>query len=151
MKPLLRSLAVLAATASFALAGSEGWLTDWEAAKAKSKAENKPILINVTGSDWCGACMQLEKDVFSTAAFKDFAAGKVILMEADLPEKTKLPDALRKQNEALEAKYVVEGFPTVLLLDAEGKKLSADMGDYEGDAAGFLKILKEALAKVPAK
>lgn len=151
MKTLIRSLVVLAASASIALAGSEGWLTDWEAAKAKSKAENKPILINVTGSDWCGACIQLEKDVFSTAAFKDFAAGKVILMLADLPEKTKLPDALRKQNEALEEEYATEGFPTVLLLDAEGKKLSADMGDYEGDAAGFLKILKEALAKVPAK
>ena len=100
MKTLLRTFAVLAATASFAF-GSEGWMTDWEAAKAKSKAENKPILINLTGSDWCGWCIKLEKNVFSTKEFKEFAAKNVILMEADFPKKKEQPAELKKQNAAL--------------------------------------------------
>ncbi|RYD61526.1 MAG: thioredoxin family protein, partial [Verrucomicrobiaceae bacterium] len=120
MKTLLRSLAVLAATASFAF-GSEGWMTNWEEAKAKAKAENKPILINLTGSDWCGWCIKVEKEVFSSKEFQEYAAANVILMEADFPKKKELPADLKKQNEALKKQYLAGGYPTVWLLDAEGK------------------------------
>ena len=87
MKSLLRTIAVFVATTSFAFA-SEGWGTDWEAAKAKAKTENKPILINLTGSDWCGWCIKIEKEVFSSKEFKEFAAKHLILMEADFPKKS---------------------------------------------------------------
>ncbi len=150
MKTLLRTFAILAATASFAF-GSEGWMTDWEAAKAKSKAENKPILINLTGSDWCGWCIKLEKNVFSTKEFKEFAAKNVILMEADFPKKKEQPAEVKKQNAALEKTYLMGGYPTVLLLDAEGKKLSEDLGELEGGTEGYIKKLTELIAKTKVK
>jgi protein disulfide-isomerase len=147
MKFLFKSLAILSASTSLALAGGEGWLTDWEAAKAKAKAENKPILINLTGSDWCGWCIKIEKEVFSQKAFKDFAAANLILMEADFPKKKEQPAELKKQNAALEKQYLASGFPTVYLLDSEGKKLSEDIGELKGGTDAYLAKLKELLAK----
>jgi protein disulfide-isomerase len=146
MKTILRTLAVLVATASISL-GSEGWLTDWEAAKAKSKAENKPILINLTGSDWCGWCIKIEKEIFSQKAFKEFAAANLILMEADFPKKKEQPPELKKQNAALEKEYLAGGYPTVYLLDAEGKKLSEDLGTLKGGTDAYIAKLKELIAK----
>lgn len=147
MKFLFKSLAILSASTTLALAGGEGWLTDWEAAKAKSKAENKPILINLTGSDWCGWCIKIEKEVFSQKAFKDFAAANLILMEADFPKKKEQPAELKKQNAALEKQYLAGGFPTVYLLDSEGKKLSEDIGELKGGTDAYIAKLKELLAK----
>lgn len=147
MKFLLKSLAILFVSTSVALAAGEGWLTDWEAAKAKSRAENKPILINLTGSDWCGWCIKIEKEVFSQKAFKDFAAANLILMEADFPKKKEQAAGLKKQNAALEKQYLAGGFPTVYLLDSEGKKLSEDIGELKGGTDAYLAKLKELLAK----
>jgi protein disulfide-isomerase len=152
MKMLLCSFALAAVSlSSFALAGSEGWMTDWEAAKAKAKAENKPILINITGSDWCGWCIKLEKTVFQKAAFREFAAKNVILMEVDLPKKKELTPELKKQNEALKDQYLMGGFPTVLLLDAEGKKISGDLGELEGGPDAYVKTIGELIEKAKAK
>lgn len=146
MTSTFRTLMVWAATASFCFA-TEGWMTDWEAAKAKSKAENKPILINLTGTDWCGWCIKLEKEVFSQKAFKEFAAQNLILMEADFPKKKELPAALKKQNAALEKEYLQGGYPTIFLLDAEGKKLSEDLGEIKGGPEAYIEKLKELIAK----
>ena len=75
------------------------WLTDWEAAKAQAQRSNKPILINFTGSDWCGWCIRLKQEVFSQDAFKNWAAQKVVLFEADFPRKKALPPNLQAQNQ----------------------------------------------------
>jgi protein disulfide-isomerase len=147
MKTIIRSLALVIVSASMALA-SEGWLTDWEAAKAKSKAEKKPILLNLTGSDWCGWCIKLEKEVLSQKAFKDFAAENLILMEADFPKKKELPADLKKQNEALKKQYLNGGYPTMYLVDAEGKKLSEDLGEIKGGTEAYIAKLKELIAKL---
>ena len=147
MKTTLRSLALLCISATLALAGGENWETNWEAAKAKSKAENKPILINLTGSDWCGWCIKIEKEVFSQKEFKDFAAENLILMEADFPKKKQLPAELKKQNAALEKEYLNKGYPTVYLLDSEGKKLSDDIGELKGGTEAYITKLKELIAK----
>ncbi len=146
MKTIFRALAVVLVSSSMALA-AEGWLTDWEAAKAKAKAENKPILLNLVGSDWCGWCIKLEKEVLSQKAFKDFAAENLILMEADFPRKKELPAELKKQNEALKKQYLQGGYPTMFLVDAEGKKLSEDLGELKGGVDGYIAKLKELLAK----
>lgn len=150
MKTLLRSLAVLAATASFAF-GSEGWMHNWEEAKAKAKAENKPILINLTGSDWCAWCIKIEKEVFSSKEFQEYAAANVVLMEADFPKKKELPADLKKQNEALKKQYLAGGYPTVWLLDAEGNKLSEDLGELKGGTQAYIGKLTELIAKTKAK
>lgn len=147
MKTLLRSALLLAASTVFALAAPEGWLTDWEAAKAKSKAENKPILLNLVGSDWCGWCKKLEKEVINQQAFKDFAAKHLILVEADFPKNQTQEPALKKQNAALAKKYLNEGYPTMYLLDAEGNKLSEDLGELDGGVDAYIAKLKELVAK----
>lgn len=147
MKNFLAPLVVLVASASFSLAANEGWLTDWEAAKAKAKAENKQILINLTGSDWCTWCIKLEKEVFAHKDFKAFAEKNLILMEADYPRKKEVPADLKKQNEALKKEYLAGGYPTVYLLDAEGKKLSEDLGELEGGVPAYIEKLTELIEK----
>jgi protein disulfide-isomerase len=146
MKPLiLKSIAVLAATCSLALAG-DGWGEDFEAAKAAAAKDTKPILVDFTGSDWCGWCIKLDKEVFSKKEFKDYAKDNLILLSLDFPHEKKQSSKLKKQNEALSKKFGVEGFPTVLLLDAEGKKI-AETGYQEGGAAKYVEHLKGLLAK----
>ena len=59
------------------------WLTDFDAARARSRAENKSLLIDFTGSDWCPPCMRLRKEVFSKPEFTDYAAKNLVLLEVD--------------------------------------------------------------------
>jgi thioredoxin-related protein len=117
MKTILRSIIALALTTPFTFA--DGWMTDWEAAKAKAKAENKPILINFTGTDWY-----------------------LVLMEVDFPKKKEQSAELKKQNKALDKEFAIEGYPTVYLLDAEGKKISDEIGYREGGPDAYTKHLQ---------
>ena len=124
--------------------GAEGWLTDFEAAKKLAGEKNLPILADFSGSDWCGWCIKLDKEVFSQKAFKDYAAGNVVLFLADFPSKKKQDDKVKKQNKKLSAEYKVKGFPTVLLLDSKGKVL-AQTGYRRGGAEGYVAHLKGIL------
>ena len=145
-KSISRVATIMVATASLGLASD--WGTDWEAAKAESKKTGKPILINLTGSDWCGWCIKIEKNVFSKDVFKDFAKKNLVLMEADFPRKKELSKDLAKQNDKLRVKYLNEGYPTVWLLDAEGNKLSEDLGTFGQDPEKWVKMLEKKLSKI---
>jgi protein disulfide-isomerase len=140
-----RCMLILVASAGVAIAAADGWTTDWEAAKLRSKAENKPVFLYLTGSDWCGWCKKLEKEVISQKAFMDFAKEHFVLMEADFPRKKEQPADLKKQNAALEKKYLAGGYPTIWLLDSEGNKLSGDLGELEGGVDGYITKLKQLL------
>src|SRR5690606_17786206 len=107
-------------------------LTDFEAAKATAKKEGKVILADFTGSDWCGWCIKLKEEVFDTPEFKEWAAEKVVLLELDFPRKTELAAELKAQNQGLAKQYGIEGYPTILFLDADGREL----GRYGYDAGG---------------
>jgi thioredoxin-related protein len=109
--------------------GSE-WQTDYEQALAAAKAGNKCVLLDFTGSDWCGPCIQMNKVVFSKTAFLTYAEKNLILVEVDYPQHKKLPEKVTKQNERLMHEYGIDnsGFPTVILLNPEGKIL----GQLEG-------------------
>ncbi len=109
-------------------ANAAEWMTDFEAAKAKAKAENKTVLVDFTGSDWCHFCIVLRRRVLDTPAFEAWGADKFVYLEVDLPRRTRLPEALLKQNNALVKQYRVGGFPTVLVLDAEGHALGGFTG-----------------------
>jgi thioredoxin-related protein len=148
MKSLFRTLAVLALTTGLALA--EGWGDNWDTARAESKKTGKPILINLTGSDWCGWCIKLEKKVFSTRTFKHYAKENLILMEADFPRKKEQPAAVKEQNEKLRKEYLAGGYPTVWLLDHEGNKLSKDLGEFGDDPDKWVAKLKELVAAAKA-
>ena len=141
MKTFL-SLMMVVALNSVAFAAKEGWLDDLEKAKAQAKAENKKILLDFTGSDWCGWCIKLDKEVFSQQEWKDYAAKHLVLVEVDFPRRTQLPEATKKQNEALAKKYNIEGFPTVVILTASGTK-KGELGYVEGGPKAFLKELKK--------
>jgi thioredoxin-related protein len=119
---MLRLIAALA-LASALCAADPNWETGWTETSAAAKIAEKPILADFTGSDWCGWCVRLKKEVFDTPEFKAWADKRVVLLEVDFPNGKKLPDELAKENEALMNKYGIQGFPTIVFLDAEGKEL----------------------------
>lgn len=147
MKHFLTTAAALVAFSTASMAAESGWLTDYEAAKKQAAEQNKPILINFTGTDWCGWCIKIEKEIFSKDEFKAYAKENLILMEVDFPEKKKQSDEVKAQNKKLDEEFKIEGYPTIFLLDAEGKKLSEDIGYREGGAKAYVDHLKELLAK----
>jgi protein disulfide-isomerase len=147
MKRFLITVASLVAFSAASMAAESGWLTDYEAAKKQAKEQNKPILINFTGTDWCGWCIRIEKEVFSKDEFKAYAKENLVLMEVDFPEKKKQTDEVKAQNKKLDKEFKIEGYPTIFLIDAEGEKLSEDIGYREGGAQAYVDHLEELLAK----
>ncbi len=147
MKHFLITIASLVAFSAASMAAESGWLTDYQAAKKQAKEENKPILINFTGTDWCGWCIKIEKEIFSKEEFKTYAKENLILMEVDFPEKKKQNDEVKAQNKKLDKEFKIEGYPTIFLIDAEGKKLSEDIGYREGGPQAYVDHLKELLGK----
>ena len=128
-------------------AGSDDWHTDFKAAQELAKKEGKPILMNFSGSDWCGWCIRLDNEVFSSSVFKDFAKDNLVLLELDFPRKTPQSEEIKAQNKQLAEKYSVRGFPTVLMIDAEGK-IILQTGYRRGGSALYVEHLKEALPKI---
>lgn len=113
--------------------GSE-WQTDYGQALAIAKAARKCVLLDFTGSDWCGPCIQMKKVVFSKTAFLSYAKQNLVLVEVDYPRRKALPEEVTKQNERLMHQYDIEksGFPTVILLNPDGKILGQLEG-YSGE------------------
>lgn len=120
------------------------WHTDFAKAQKLAKDSGKPILMNFSGSDWCYWCIKLDKEVFHEKAFKEYAAENVVLVLVDTPSKVKQPAELKKQNDALKAKYSIRGFPTVILLDSEGEKV-AQTGYQDGGAKKYVEHIKSLL------
>jgi len=126
------------------LLAAEGWLTDFEAAKKQAAEKNLPILVDFSGSDWCGWCIKLDNEVFSQDEFKDYAEENLVLFLADFPRSKPQPEDIQKQNKALSQKYGVRGFPTVLLLNAGGEVLGRT-GYQRGGPEAYVKHLKDLL------
>jgi thiol-disulfide isomerase/thioredoxin len=133
-------LALLAAASAHA---APVWLTDLDAAKAQGVKENKPVLVDFTGSVWCPPCKALHKAVFESPEFAA-AASRYVLVELDFPRtKTQTPE-LKAKNREWQQKYAVNSFPTVLLLDAKSGDVFGRVGGFGGQTA------KEYLAKLAA-
>jgi thioredoxin-related protein len=147
MKKLLLTLLVSLTAVSLSMGAESLWMHDFEAAKAKAVKEGKPIFINFTGTDWCGWCIKLEKEVFTKKAFQDYAKENLVLVEVDFPKKKKQTAELKAQNKRLDKEYGVEGYPTLYLLDATGKKLTEDIGYREGGPEAYVEHLKSLLKK----
>ena len=112
------------------------WETDYGKAVEKAKAENKRVLLDFTGSDWCGPCIELRKRVFSQPDFAAYAKKNLILVEIDYPQRKKQTDALKNQNETLAKEYGIDakGFPTIVVLDPAGK-VAREFSGYDGETA----------------
>jgi len=122
------------------------WLSNFEEAKKIAKQENKPILMNFTGSDWCGWCIRLEGEVFGELSFKTFAEKNLVLMKLDFPSRKKLDKKILAANEVLAEKYGIQGYPTILIVDSEGSVL-ATTGYQKGGADNYVKHLKKLIDK----
>ena len=128
------------------VAGDSEWLTDFEQARKQAAEKALPILVNFSGSDWCGWCMKLDQEVFSQSAFKSYAGTNLVLFVADFPRGKELPAKVVEQNQALAKKYGVQGFPTVLLIDKQGKIL-ARTGYQPNGAEAYVEHVRQLLKK----
>lgn len=108
------------------------WMTDYPGAVAKATQAGNPLLLQFTGSDWCGWCKKLHKEVFDTTTFAGWAKEKVVLVELDFPRKNPLEQALKEQNEALAKRFDIGGYPTIVLLDPTGTTVLGTMGYQKG-------------------
>jgi thioredoxin-related protein len=117
------------------------WLTDYNAALKRAKDEGKAVLIDFTGSDWCGWCIKLKAEVFDQPEFAAFAKENLILLEVDFPRRKAISASQRTANQKLATRYNVEGYPTVFLLNAQGHPL-AQLGYQPGGPGNFINTLK---------
>lgn len=143
--------AAIIALLGTSFAGGEGWTTDFEAAKKQAAEQKKDLLIDFTGSDWCGWCIKLNDEVFKHDAFKNGVKDAFVLVELDFPkEKSKLTEEIQKQNAELGKKYAVRGYPTILLADAEGRPY-ASTGYQKGGPEQYVSHLNELRGKKAAR
>jgi thioredoxin-related protein len=163
-------LAFYALSAAAMVSGSfaeplKGWSEDLEKALEQAKKENKSVLVEFTGSDWCPPCKMMRKEVFSKSEFVDAAAKNFILVEIDMPRgnpevaKRDQPDVefeksaefqraeeVVKKNQPLVKKYKIDGYPTVILLDSAGKEFGRFYATAHPKTEDFLKRLDKELA-----
>lgn len=123
MKSFLLFTTVLLTLLSLPRSHGSEWLTDLNKAKAQARTERKAVLVNFSGSDWCGWCMKMRRDVFLKPAFTNYAASNLVLVEIDFPRRKPLPPEVQKANQQLAQQFEVQGFPTLVLLGADGNRL----------------------------
>ena len=122
---------------------AEEWETDYDKALATAKAENKRVLLDFTGSDWCGWCKKLDKEILSQSQFKDYARENLVLLEVDFPRAKPQNAEVRKQNQELAQQYQVEGFPTIVVLNGDGQKRWQYDGYFPDGLAAFIGQLEK--------
>ena len=141
MKNLIVPIAVALALASASCArarADQTWTTDYKKAQQEAKASHKLVLLDFTGSDWCGFCFQLDRAILSQPQFKDYANKNLVLMEVDFPRSKAQSIETVRQNQQLAQRYQVQGFPTLVVLNGEGKTVWRYDGLYTEGIAAFL-------------
>ena len=151
----MKTLALIAALGALAFtslpvqaAPPSGWTDDYAKAVEKAKAEKKNLLLDFTGSDWCGYCMALDKEVFDTAKFKTWAKANVVLVQVDFPQGKRQSSKVKEQNAGLKSKYQTDGYPTIMIVDPEGKVLARKSGySPKSGTDAYLEALNGQLGK----
>ena len=140
---------VMIAAEKPAIEGAElgKWTMDITAAKTLAKETGKPIFMNFTGSDWCGWCQMMDKKIFSKAEWQTYAAENLVLVWIDFPKKKELvPEAFIDRNRDLAKQYKVNGYPTYVLLAADGETVLGQLGaEPDGTPADFINSVKRTL------
>ena len=139
---MLRYIILVLFVIQGAVAAEGVWMEDMAAAKAKAKAEGKDLLIDFTGSDWCGWCIKLREEVFDHESFVTAAQKDFILVELDYPQDKPQDESIKTQNAALQDQYKIQGFPTILLTDHEGV-VYGRTGYQAGGPEAYLKHISE--------
>ncbi|MFP6902160.1 MAG: thioredoxin family protein [Verrucomicrobiia bacterium] len=131
---------------SLGLTAGEGWLTNIEKAKELAKKEGKTVLVEFTGSDWCPPCKALKKNVFDSKEFKAYAKKNLVLVELDFPrDKSKVTKDQAEYNREQAKAFVVRGYPTIILMDANGKELTKKVGYGRTSVEKYIASLKKAI------
>ncbi len=129
-----------------ALSFTKEWQPNFETARQIARDKHELILLNFSGSDWCGPCMRLRKEILDNGVFTKMADSSIVMVNADFPrnKKNQLSSQATKQNEKLADKYNPEGkFPFTLLLDANGKVLKSWDGYPDESAQQFTDEVKD--------
>jgi len=134
MKKIVLGLVILGWITFQVAAAESEWMTDLAKAQEKAKAEKKLVLVDFTGSDWCPPCRALHKNVFTSPEFNEFASKNLVLVEVDFPRKKEQTEQLKKTNRELAKKHEIDGYPTVIVFDSNGKQLDKKVG-YGGTSA----------------
>ncbi len=138
-------IALMGCFTASAFAGS-AWETDFKRAAKKADRKDRYMLLDFTGSDWCGWCIKLNNEVFNKPEFKDYARKNLILVEVDFPRKKKQKKSLEKQNADLALKYGIRGYPTIIILAPDGTFV-AKTGYKRGGAEKYVAHLEKLIDK----
>jgi protein disulfide-isomerase len=120
------------------------WLTDFPAAQTQARLTGKFVLLHFSGSDWCGWCMKLRKEVFGKPEFGSYAQTNLVLVRIDFPKHTPLPAGLQKANQQLAERFHVRGYPTLILLNSQGRRLGT-ISYGHGGTKQFLSDVEKVL------
>lgn len=121
------------------------WSTNYDAALKQAKETHRQVLLDFTGSDWCGWCMKLDREILATPEFKQFADAHLILVKIDFPMHKAQSDAEKAQNEELAAQFQVQGYPTLVLLNSDAKPCGT-LGYMCGGPEAFIEQLNLLIA-----
>jgi len=146
MKKMTIALAVLW-MAGEAFAAESAWLTSVPEALAQARREHKLALLDFTGSDWCGWCKKLAAETFSKSEFISYASKNLVLVEVDFPAQKQQSAELKAANQALQAKYHVNGYPTLVVLKPDGTVVWTQDGYLAGGPAAMIAKLDDAKKK----
>jgi protein disulfide-isomerase len=151
MKTMVLPLLALC-VAGQTMAADLQWLTSVPQAMAQAKAENKAVLLDFTGSDWCSWCKKLDADTFSKPEFIEYASQHLVLVMVDFPRKTTpQPEELKEANKALAEKYSVHGYPSLVELSPDGTVLCKQTGYLKGGPAAMIAKLSGTEAKTAVR
>ena len=126
------------------------WETDFKKASSAAKGSGKYIMLDFSGSDWCGWCIKLEKEVFSQDAFKDFAEKNLVCVLVDFPQKKRQTREQEQQNRDLATKYGIRGYPTIIILSPDGEPVGKT-GYLQGGPWKYAQHLNEIIERHKAK
>ena len=123
------------------------WTMDFDAAKALAGETGLPLLLNFTGSDWCGWCRLMDRQVFSQETWKTYAKEHFVLVWLDFPQnKALVPEAFAERNNRLLQEFEIGGFPTFILLDPDGQTRLGQAGaSRDVNPERFIAALEDVL------
>lgn len=128
------------------------WTMDFDAASKLAAEKKLPMLLNFTGSDWCGWCKLMDEAVYSKKEWEDYAAKSLLLVTIDFPQdKTIVPEKYKTRNSRMQQDFGVEGYPTYVLLDSDGKTVIGRLGaGREKTPESFIAEVEKSLQLSPA-
>jgi thioredoxin-related protein len=142
------AVALLAVCALLNVSAADlNWMTDLAKAQEQAKQENKLVLIDFTGSDWCPWCIKLDKETLTQPEFADYAAKNLVLVKVDFLRHTEQPADVKANNEALAKKYGIEGFPTEIAMKPDGTVVMTQVGYLEGGPKALIAKIEDAKKK----